>query len=80
METFKCDACGKFAKNGVNGVKLSLCLIQQRLGSRDEGYTKLATRRYCTTCANKVARLIVDVMFGAIPPSMAKGEDDDRNE
>lgn len=79
METFQCCICGKLVRDCVSGTKLSLCANRRhwQLGSGDDGYDRLVTRCYCNACAQKMAKQIVNVMFGENLPMTAEEKHDD---
>lgn len=80
MESFQCCICGKLVRDGVSGTKLSLCANRKhwQLGSGNDGYDRLVTRCYRNACAEKVAKQIVNVMFGAnLPVAIEEKHDAD---
>ncbi|WP_443794380.1 hypothetical protein [Dialister hominis] len=82
MNIFNCCECGKLVKDGVSGAQLSLCANRKhwQLGSGNDGYDRLVTRCYRNACAQKVAKQIVNAMYGANLPVTVEEKSDDQNE
>lgn len=66
MDDFHCYVCGKSVNVGVDGMQLCLCVFAKhwQLGSGDPGYARLATHCYCNACCIRVAKQIINNMYG----------------